>query len=110
VRRLPVQELAGDGAARQLYHHGAVGQGRLANVNEHAGTGFVNDVLAAGEQLVVEDELVTQRELRVRVTDVVRLNELLRAEHHVKDECLRLGRAGPSRLRRDGDRHRASHA
>ena len=40
----------------------------------------------------MSDELVAQREGRVRVTDVVRGDERMRAEHHAKDERLRPGR------------------
>src|SRR5689334_20091187 len=58
----------------------------------------------------MEDNLVAQRERRVRVTNVVRLNKLRRTERHTEDECPRFGRAGPVRLRRDGNRHRACHA
>ena len=56
-------ELGGDVAARQPHHVGAVKQeGRRGGGGDHAGPRFVAHVLAAGEELVVEDDLVTKCE------------------------------------------------
>src|SRR5207245_10251353 len=96
ARRRRVQELAGDAAAGQTYHLAAVGQRRRADVDEHARAGFVADVLAAGEELVVEDNLVAQRELRVRVTDVVRLNNSGGLNATLKTSVFDLAGLGPS--------------
>src|SRR5215475_4194847 len=69
-------ELGGDVAAGQPDHRAAV-------VREVSGK---------------EDDHVAQRKGRTRITDVVRLNQLERAEHHPKDERLRLDRARFGRL------------
>src|SRR5215470_1842554 len=86
-----------DVAAGQPDNRAAVVREGRGEIDDHAGAHIVADMLAVGEELVVEDDLVAQRKGRIRVTDVVRLNQLERAEHHLKDERLRLDRARPGR-------------
>src|SRR5215471_13182139 len=91
-------ELGGDVAAGQPDHRAAVVREVSRKVDDHAVAHIVADMLAVGEELVMEDDLVAQRKGRTRITDVVRLNQLERAEHHPKDERLRLDRARFGRL------------